>query len=98
MTETMMQGSTDIRHAMGQRAWGAPAPGRMWAGEGALAAALPELGRRWEGLCLSCDGVGGLPAPAPAAGWPVEAGPQWQPQARTTMLRCLRRMTLLLLS
>lgn len=28
--------------------------------------------------------------------WPRVA--QWQPQALTTMLRCLRRMTLLLLS
>lgn len=81
-----------------QRAWVGPAPGRMWAGEGCLAAALPELGRRWGGLCLSWDGAGGLRAPAPAEGLPVELGPQWQPQARTTMLRCLRRMTLLLLS
>lgn len=53
---------------MGQRAWGASAPARMWAGEGALAAALPELGRRWEGLCLSCDGVGGSPGPRPRGG------------------------------
>ena len=42
---------------MGQRAWGGPAPGRMWAEEGCLAAALPELGRR-----------GGSPGPRPRGG------------------------------
>lgn len=40
-------------------------------------------------LCSGADLAGGAAA---------AAGPQWQPQALTTMLRCLRRMTLLLLS
>lgn len=71
-----------------------------------------NFSRKWPGevrasRCprLSYDSIGGFPASGRGpdqTGKVAEAGCgagcQWQPQALTTMLRCLRRMTLLLLS